>query len=110
MRLPSACNKTRPEFEVWAQLFLCDSDADLIKAFLIKQYNVKPNKLIPRMHITIYHARRPMWRLAPADESARVVILTNSTRFMVLAPGGENPRPEFRTRDSQNRYSYSERK
>ena len=45
--------------------------------------------------MTVYHARRPMPRLLPANEAIHLVVPTSETRFMVLAPGGENPRPEL---------------
>jgi hypothetical protein len=82
-----------PRFEVWAQLCLCDSDADVIRDLLMHQVGIKRKALVQRMHITVYHARRPMWRLESADEPATLVIPTEDTRFMVMAPGGENPRP-----------------
>jgi len=47
------------------------------------------------MHLTVYHARRFMPGLEPANEIVNVVVPTAETRFMVLAPGGENPRPEL---------------
>jgi len=41
------------------------------------------------MHLTVYHARRPMSGASAVDEEAHVIVPTAETRFMVLAPGGE---------------------
>jgi len=95
MRLPLDQRKTAPRFEVWAQLCLCDSDAALIRNLLTTRLGIKPKILVNRMHITVYHARRPIRQLQPAVEPSHVVIPTEATRFMVMAPGGENPRSEL---------------
>ena len=84
--------------EVWAQLFLCNADSALIWDMLTVKCGIKRNVLVPKMHITIYHARRPMQTLRSCTEAANVLIPTAETRFMVLAPGGENPRPELEPR------------
>ena len=47
------------------------------------------------MHMTIYHARRPMPNLEEASKSCLLTIDTNDLKFMVIAPGGENPRLEL---------------
>jgi len=83
---------------VWAQLFLCDADSTLIWDVLTSKCSIKRKVLVPKMHLTIYHARRPMLSLQPCAEATNVVIPTAETRFMVLAPGGENPRPELEPR------------
>ena len=84
--------------EVWAQLWLSSSDCMRIRDLLVDENLVKPSSIIPKMHLTVYHCRRPMPGLTPLDEGAHVVIPTAGTRFMVLAPGGENPRPELEPR------------
>lgn len=83
------------KFEVWAQLRLCPNDLALIRDILAFKLHIKPKAIVQRMHITVYHARRPMWHLEPTDEIVNLVIPTEGTRFMVMAPGGENPRPEL---------------
>jgi hypothetical protein len=81
--------------EVWAQLWVCGDDCLRIRELLLSEGLVKPSSIIPKMHLTVYHARRPMLGVSAVDEEARVVVPTAETRFMVLAPGGENPRPEL---------------
>src|SRR5215831_18124118 len=84
--------------EVWAQLWLSSCDCLRIRDLLASENLVKPSSIIPKMHLTVYHCGRPMPGLTPLDEGAQVVIPTAGTRFMVLAPGGENPRPELEPR------------
>ena len=57
-----------------------------------------PHRSIQRgMHLTVYYARRPLPGLPRHQPPRRVAIEADvmETRFMVLAPGGENPRPEL---------------
>lgn len=82
-------------FEVWAQLLLSEADCERVREFLVRAFRVKPKYVVRRMHLTVYHARRPMTGLASTLESTSVVIPANETRFMVMAPGGENPRPNL---------------
>ena len=86
---------TRPANEVWAQLQLAASDEARLRSFLVSACGVPPKRIAARMHVTVYYARRPMPGLAPSTEPAIVRVPAVDTRFMVLAPGGENPRPEL---------------
>jgi hypothetical protein len=88
----------QPRIEVWAQLFLCGEDCLRVQKLLVSEAGVKRGAVIRGMHLTVYHARRFMPGLAPTIEPVRLVVPTNETRFMVLAPGGENPRPELEPR------------
>jgi hypothetical protein len=80
--------------EVWAQLWLCAEDCARIRDLLISNNLARLKSIIPNMHMTVYHARRLM-PVSALNESIAVVVPTAETRFMVLAPGGENPRPEL---------------
>lgn len=81
--------------EVWAQLFLCDEDCSRIRDFFVSELGIKPRRVVRNMHITVYHARRPMPGVVSIAESVRVALAASETRFMVMAPGGENPRSEL---------------
>lgn len=83
------------QVEIWAQLFLAPSDCDRIRAFLVDECGIKPRLIVKAMHITVYHARRPMPGIIPLCERASIMVPAADTRFMVMAPGGENPRPEL---------------
>lgn len=79
--------------EVWAQLFLCEEDRDRIHEFFVSEFGVRARCIIRNMHLTVYHARRPMPGVVSISEPAEVVVPAPETRLMVMAPGGENPRP-----------------
>lgn len=81
--------------EVWAQLWLCGEDCARIKDLLASAGIVRRSSILNRLHITVYHARRPMSGLMATEEQIALWVPTAETRFMVLAPGGENPRPEL---------------
>jgi hypothetical protein len=81
--------------EVWAQLILCTADRDRISDFFVKEFGISRSKIVRRMHLTVYHARRAMRGVDPIDEESDVVCPASETRFMVMAPGGENPRPNL---------------
>jgi hypothetical protein len=87
--------------EVWGQLLLANSHAVRLHEFLQREIGVSRRSLIQRVHITVYHARRPMPGLRTMTEPTRVVVPAEDTRFMVLAPGGENPRPELEPSESK---------
>ncbi len=81
--------------EVWAQLLLCEEDRLRVREFFVSEFGITPRCVVRNMHITVYHARRPMPGVFPVSEPADVVLAATETRFMVMAPGGENPRPEL---------------
>lgn len=81
--------------EVWAQLLLSRADEARARAFLEEQFGMRPDRIARRMHLTVYYARRPMPGVVAINERAAVRVLASETRFMVMAPGGENPRPDL---------------
>ena len=81
--------------EVWAQLLLSESDRSRIQDFLVSAVGVKPSRVVRNMHLTVYYARRPIPGVVSTVEPAGVLVPAQETRFMVMAPGGENPRPEL---------------
>lgn len=60
---------------------------------------MRRSSVMNRLHITIYHARRAMPGLADCSDAISITMPAAETRFMVLAPGGENPRPELEPRN-----------
>jgi hypothetical protein len=83
----------QPMTEVWAQLVLSAKDSHRIREFLMRQCGIKSHRIVESMHLTVYYARRPMPGVISIAEPAHVVVSASDTRFMVMAPGGENPRP-----------------
>jgi serine/threonine protein kinase len=51
--------------EVWAQLWLCPEDCARIRDVLTIQAAIKRSAVIPRMHLTVYYARRWMPGVRP---------------------------------------------
>ncbi|MBC5794865.1 hypothetical protein H5968_06820 [Sphaerospermopsis sp. LEGE 00249] len=84
--------ESKHRFEVWSQLWLSHEDRDRIQDFFTSEIGVKPRFVVKNMHITVYHARRMLPDLKPCLENVEVFLDANDTRFMVMAPGGENPR------------------
>jgi hypothetical protein len=94
LELHNMIERTLRTIEVWAQLWLCEEDTIRIKNLPSSQGIVRRSSVMNRLHITVYHARRAMPGLADCSEAISITMPTAETRFMVLAPGGENPRPD----------------
>lgn len=81
--------------EVWAMLTLCDEDRERLAEFFSARFGIGRRKLVGNTHLTVYHARRAMPGVVNYSEPASIRIPAAETRFMVMAPGGENPRPNL---------------
>jgi hypothetical protein len=84
-----------PRFEVWAYLNPSSTDEERIRNLLIQTIGLPAKYVVRRMHLTVYHARRRLPDLEALTEDASVLLPAQDIRFMVRAPGGENPRPEL---------------
>jgi len=89
------------QYEVWAQFYVSRNCVDEIHSFFRREYRIAPEFLISNLHLTIYHSRRPMFSLSEIIQNCNLSIDTMDTRFMVLVPGGENPRPEIVPRNQK---------
>jgi len=58
-------------------------------------FGIRRKYILRSMHITVYYARRPLPSLYPLTEPTMIIIPAAETRFMVMAPGGENSRPDI---------------
>lgn len=89
MRPPS-----QNRIEVYALLWLTRECEGRIRDFL-HSAGVPISAIRGGLHLTVYYARR--WLPGLSLMTKRVAIKADvfETRFMVLAPGGENPRPEL---------------
>jgi len=83
------------QFEVWAYFCLSRKSEQDIHSFFTTEYNIEPDLIVRNLHLTIYHARRPMFDLQEVSKPCNFSIDTMDLRFMVMAPGGENPRPNL---------------
>lgn len=82
--------------EVYALLYLTRRcEANIAEFF--HSWGVPEGSIQSGMHLTVYYARRKLPRLQDRQATRMLSIKADvdETRFMVLAPGGENPRPEL---------------
>lgn len=80
---------------VWAMLFVARESEDAIRRFLMRDMGLRSGLLHQRLHVTVYHARRALAGLTDCEEPVALEIPAEDLRFMAMAPGGENPRPEI---------------
>jgi hypothetical protein len=80
---------------VWALLFVSQKSEQAIQTFFIHEVGIHPRFIKSRLHLSIYHARRLLTGLTDYQESVEIDINPADLRFMAMAPGGENPRPEI---------------
>lgn len=81
-------------YGVYALLWVSEECAQQIHSSF-REHDIPKKAILRDFHLTVYHGRRPLSGLSPHSRSVRIIADTFETRFMVLAPGGENPRPEL---------------
>lgn len=81
---------------VYAMLWVSPRSVAQISEFLGSE-GISEDAIDRRMHLTVYYASRLLPDLPLEKQTRRVQIEADvmETRFMVLAPGGENPRPDI---------------
>lgn len=84
--------RKRHTYEVNALLYMSYESEELIRTFFATQPGIQRNRISTDLHLTVYHARRRLPGLREGSWPTDITIDTSETRFMVLAPGGENPR------------------
>ena len=96
MARPMMVRGKRAYPEVYALLWLTRQCESEIIDYLISR-GIPARSIQRGLHLTVYYARRILPGLARNLLSRTVAIEADvtETRFMVLAPGGENPRPEL---------------
>ena len=88
-------SKRTHEYEVYALLWVTRACEDRITRFLLDKCNTPQNAIQRGLHLTVYYARRPLLDLVEGSRRVHINANVAETRFMVLAPGGENPRPDL---------------
>lgn len=89
------------QFEVWADFKVSRKSEQEIFNFFRFEWGVASEVIRRNLHLTIYHSRRPMPKIQPVSQSCHLAIDTMDLKFMVLAPGGERPRPDLIPRESK---------
>ena len=82
-------------YEVNAFLKVSRESEQQIADMLVGQFGVRRGRVQSDLHLTVYHGRRRLPGLKEMSVPVNIEVDTAETRFMVLAPGGENPRPEL---------------
>ena len=84
--------RSRHDYQIYATLRVSKDSEERIKDFLLDTFRVKKNRLQSKLHLTVYHGRRPLPGLVQKSVPVSITADVAETRFMVLKPGGENPR------------------
>ena len=82
-------------FEINAMLQASQESEEQVTSFQSEHLGVKSGRISSGLHLTVYHGRRPLPGLEIVSYPKEVILETSETRFMVLAPGGENPRSDI---------------
>jgi hypothetical protein len=82
-------------YDIHALLWVTRKYEALIAELLSRECQIPRDAIQRGIHLTVYHGRRPLPGLVPGSQPVRIVADALETRFMVLAPGGENPRPQI---------------
>ena len=81
--------------EVYAILRVSESNEIEIRKWLYKEMKFPLESIRTGLHLTVYYARRILPQIKNTKETVNIHANIKETRFMVLAPGGENPREEL---------------
>ena len=81
--------------EIYALLFVDHESEQFIRDILMYDHGVEEQAIANRLHLTVYYARRLIPGIENKSADCNIDVDVSETRFMVLAPGGENPRPEL---------------
>ena len=84
----------RPVHVVWAKLCVSQESEHEIHKFFLDHIGLAQHNLKSGLHVTVYHARRLLLGLSNYEKKVDIQIDPAHLRFMVMAPGGENPRPD----------------
>ena len=87
-------------------LFVAESSESEIREFLVNAVGVRVGRVVREPHLTVYHARRKM-DVHECEEKTSITIPSLDFRFMLMAPGGENPRSDPGPDELADRHSAS---
>lgn len=81
--------------DAYGLLWVSSDSAAAIRDALSESCDIPRRAIATNLHLTVYHARRLLPGLFPRHEIVDITADVHETRFMVLAPGGENPQPDL---------------
>lgn len=82
-------------FSINALLWLARESEEEVRRCLVDKCGVPEDAIQRGMHLTVYHGRRPLPGVPLGSKSVSIQAECSETRFMVFAPGGENPKPNL---------------
>lgn len=82
-------------YEVYGILWVTRKCEAHIADLLANRAGIPMGTVQRGLHLTVYYGRRPLTNLDPHSRPVKISADVSETRFMVLAPGGENPRPNL---------------
>jgi len=86
--------KKPTQHSLYAMAFLDTASETLLRDFFIQRCGIPAALVCRDMHVTVYHARRPMG-VGDGTETIRISVPGSELRMMAMAPGGENPRDDI---------------
>ena len=79
----------------YAAAYLSRQDREAIHEFLSYGWGIDPSSIVTNLHLTLYTAPMHLPSVRETREDIEIECDVSETRFMLMAPGGENPRPEL---------------
>lgn len=80
---------------VFGILYMSAESSRELRRVLVSRLGVPDHTVMPNFHLTVYECRRKLEGLEPFAKHVRIELQAKDLRFMVVAPGGENPRPDL---------------
>jgi hypothetical protein len=80
------------KYNLFVLMFLSIEDENKITSFFEQKFNIPTNLIVRGMHITMYHTQIPINLPITDKKIISIDADVKETRFMVMAPGGENPK------------------
>lgn len=81
--------------EIYALLWVTKACEARIRGLLVEAGGIPEDAVQRGLHLTVYYARRWLPGVELINRPVRISANAAETRFMVLAPGGENPRRDL---------------
>lgn len=84
-----------PQHQVWALACLDEESERALRSFFASRPEVVPKRVRQDLHLSVYHARRPLRGLTASERAIDFTLPVSELRLMPMAPGGENPRDDI---------------
>jgi hypothetical protein len=85
----------RPQHQVWALAYLDEPSERGLRSFFASRTEVVSRRIRRDLHLSVYHARRPLPGVMASERSIDFTLPVSELRLMPMMPGGENPRDDI---------------